>query len=63
MLGNLFGTVFKWERESYAGLVISFNLVRIICRSLIICANPDVKNFTGAAQRHTKKVYTLYMYI
>lgn len=54
--------------ERHAGLVISFNLVKIICRSLIICVDPDVINFTvqlkiGGKRDPQKIIYTVYIYI
>ena len=55
--------------ERHAGLVISFNLVKIICRSLIICVDPDVINFTVqlkiGGKRDPKKLYIhcIYIYI
>ena len=55
--------------ERHAGLVISFNLVKIICRSLIICVDPDIINFTVqlkiGGKRDPKKLYIhcIYIYI
>lgn len=54
--------------ERHAGLVISFNLVKIICRSLIICVDPDVINFTvqlkiGGKRDPQKIIYIVYIYI
>ena len=55
--------------ERHAELVISFNLVKIICTSLIICVDPDVINFTVqlkiGGKRDPKKLYIhcIYIYI